>query len=348
MRILRIKLSVFLIMLFPLCAVAAAEETIQLQPYQRSLELTGFTRAKAEVAIAGEVSGRCSKIHVDLGDTVPASGIVAELDSTLVRLDLVKNKIAQEQAGRQLLLEKKTLDRYTTLMENKSAAQATFDEASLRADILELTLQDLVNEEARQKEMLDRHTLRGPPGWQVIERFVEEGAFVHQGEAVMRLGDFRQLLVSFMLSYEELDLLRKMEEIILRFPELEVTAEARIHRVSPGFDVKSRKIPVDLIVLPETFSSAVDLRGGLRVTLTIVGKEETGSFVVPMSALVSRYEAHWLVKADGRRKKVILLGTEAHGQEAQAIITGKELAAGESFLLLPADAATPEQDQPQG
>lgn len=341
-------LSVFFIVLFSLCALAAAEETVQLRPYQRSLELTGFTRAKAEVAIAGEVSGRCSKIHVDLGDTVPASGIVAELDSTLVRLDLVKNNIAQEQAKRQLLLEKKTLDRYTTLMENKSAAQATFDEASLRADILELTLQDLVNEEARQKEMLDRHTLRGPPGWQVIERFVEEGAFVHQGEAVMRLGDFRQLLVSFMLSYEELDLLRKMEEIILRFPELDVMAEARIHRVSPGFDAKSRKIPVDLIISPETFASVVEPRGGLRVTLTIIGKEETGSFVVPMSALVSRYEAHWLVKADGRRKKVILLGTDGHGQEAQAIITGKDLVAGESFLLLPADAATPEQDQPQG
>jgi RND family efflux transporter MFP subunit len=337
-----------LMVLFPLCAIAVAEETVQLRPYQRSLELTGFTRAKAEVAIAGEVSGRCRRIHVDLGDTVPASGVVAELDSTLVRLDLEKNNIAQEQARRQLLLEKKTLDRYTTLMENQSAAQATFDEASLRADILELTLRDLVNEEARQKEMLDRHTLRGLPGWQVIERFVEEGAFVHQGEAVMRLGDFRQLLVGFMLSYEELDLLRKMETIIFRFPELGVTAEARIHRVSPGFDAKSRKIPVDLIVSPETFSAAVESRGGLRANLTIVGKEEIGSFVVPMSALVSRYEAHWLIKADGRRKKVILLGTDGHGREAEAIITGKDLAAGESFLLLPADTATPEQHQPRG
>jgi len=89
----------------------------------------------------------------------------------------------------------------------------------------------------------------GLPAWRVVERFVEEGAFVHQGEAVMRLGDFRQLLVSFMLSYEELDFLRKMEEITFRFPELEVTAEARIHRISPGFDAKSRKIPVDLIFL---------------------------------------------------------------------------------------------------
>jgi RND family efflux transporter MFP subunit len=338
-------LSLFFMVLFSLCAVAAAaEETVQLRPYQRHLQLTGFTKAKAEVDVSGEVSGRCTKIFVDRGDTVPPSGVIAELDSTLVRLDLVKNKIAREQAARQLLLEKKTLDRYTTLMENKSAAQATFDEASLRADILELTLQDLVNEEARQKEMLDRHTLRGPPGWQVVERFVEEGTFVHQGEAVMRLGDFRQLLVSFMLSYEELDLLRKMERITFRFPELDVTAEARIYRVSPGFDAKSRKIPVDLIVAPETFSSAVEPRGGLRVNLTIVGKEETGSFVVPMSALVSRYEAHWLVKADGRRKKVILLGTD--GQEA--IVTGKELVSGESFLLFPADVAIPEQNQPQG
>jgi RND family efflux transporter MFP subunit len=333
----------FLVLFLNLFSLASAQETVELRPYQRLLTLTSFTRAKAELSVAGEVSGRCTRILVDRGDTVPPSGVVAELDSTFVRLDLEKNIIAQQQARRQLELEKKTLSRYTTLMQSNSAAQATFDEASLRADLHELTLKSLKNEQARLKETLDRHTLYGPPGWQVVDRFIEEGAFVHQGEPVLRLGDFRQLLVRFMLSYEELELLQKMASITLQFPELNVTAAGQIYRVSPDFDAKSRKIPVELILSPPATFSASSLRGGLRANLTIVGREERGSFVIPTSALVSRYEAHWLVKADGQRKKVILLGTNAEGQ--QAIVAGSELIPGETFLAFPASSRK-EQDQP--
>lgn len=333
---------VFFLYLF---SPVSAEETVQLRPYHRQLSLTGFTRAKAELSVAGEVSGRCTRILVDRGDIVPPSGVVAELDSTFVSLDLEKNKIAQQQARQQLELEQKTLSRYTTLMQSNSAAQATYDETSLRAALYELTLKSLKNEQVRLKETLDRHTLYGPPGWRVIDRFIEVGTFVHQGEPVLRLGDFRQLLVRFMLSYEELELLQKMTSIIFQFPELKATAEAQIYRVSPDFDAKSRKIPIDLIVSPPATFSASSLRGGLRTILTIVGKKEIGSFVIPISALVSRYEAHWLVKADGRRKKVILLGKNDDG--SQAIIAGKELAAGETFLASPESSPVKEHDQPE-
>jgi RND family efflux transporter MFP subunit len=337
-------ISVFLVLFLNLFSPVLAEETVELLPYQRLLTLTSFTRAKAELSVAGEVSGRCTRILVDRGDIVPPSGVVAELDSTFVRLDLEKNSIAQKQARLQLDLEKKTLSRYTTLMQSNSAAQATFDEASLRADLHELTLESLKNEQARLKETLDRHTLYGPPGWQVVDRFIEEGAFVHQGEPVLRLGDFRQLLMHFMLSYEELELLQKMTSISLQFPELSITAPGQIYRVSPDFDAKSRKIPVELILSPPATFSAASLRGGLRANLTIAGREERGSFVIPSSALISRYEAHWLVKADGQRKKVIVLGTNEDGQ--QAIVTGNELIPGETFLAFPESSSRKEHVQP--
>lgn len=342
-------LSWFPIVFFSFVTVVLAKDSVQLRPYKRDLQLTGFTRAKAELTVAGELGGRCTKLWVDRGDIVPPSRVVAELDSTFVRLDLAKNQIDQQQAIRQLDLEKKTLSRYTNLLKSNSAAEATFDEASLRADILALSLKSLQNEEIRLKERLERHLLRGPPGWQVIERFIEEGSFIHQGEPVMRLGDFRQLLVPFSLSYQELQLLEQMDSIVLDFPELQAKVVGEIFRVSPDFESKSRKIPVELVIDQPPFSNAVKLRGGLRAQLTIVGKEEKGSFVIPLSALVNRYEAHWLVKADGERKKVILVGLLGTDEKAQqAIVAGKELVSGESFLLFPDETERKEQGQPNG
>ncbi len=339
MCVLKVFVLFFLCFLTPV----SAEEIVELRPYHRELSLTGFTRAKAELSVAGEVSGRCTRIVVDRGDMVPPSGLIAELDDTFIRLDLEKNSIAQEQARRQLELEKKTLSRYTTLMQSNSAAQATYDDASLRAELYELSLKSLRNERARLQETLDRHMLYGPPGWQVIDRLIEEGAYVRQGETVFLLGDFRQLLVRFMLSYEELELLQKMTAIVLDFPELNATGEAQIYRVSPDFDAASRKIPVDLQVFPSAPFTASS-RGGLRTILTLVGKEQPGSFVVPVSSLISRYEAHWLVQADGQWKKVILLGTRDAGR--QAIIGGEDLVTGETFLLSPISSSGRDHEQP--
>ncbi len=322
--------SIFLIFL---SSALSAEETVQLLPYKRQLLLNSLTRPIKELTIAGEVSGRCIEVLVDLGDTVTSTGVVAELDRTFVKLDLEKNEIAQQKASRQLELEKKTLSRYTTLIKSNSAAQATFDEATLRADIHKLTLDSLKNEEIRLGEVLKRHSLKGPSGWEVVERLVEPGEFVRQGEPVLRLGNFKKLLVSFMLTYEELGLLRQMDRITLYLEEIGQEVEGKIHQVAPDFDEKSRKIPVDLIIARKSPSLDAGLRGGLRVQLTIDGKEEADTFVIPFSALTSRYEANWLVTADGQRKKVILLGKSGDGQDA--IVAGSNLIAGQSFLAFP-------------
>lgn len=58
------------------------------------------------------------------------------------------------------------------------------------------------------------------------------------------------------------------------------------------------------------------LRGGLRAQLRIRGKSEQNSFRIPSTALVSRYDAHWLLLSDGTQKKVILLGTTEDGKDA--------------------------------
>jgi len=310
-----------------------ATEIFELRPFKRQLSFTGFTRPQKELVVSSEVSGRCKAVLLEQGDTVAPSGFVAEMDSTFIELDLNKNRIAQEQAKSQLELEKKTLSRYTTLIKTNSAAQATYDDAVLRADIHTLALRNLENEEVRLQELIRRHTLLGPAGWKVMARFVEPGEFIRQGEQVIRLGDFRQLVIPFFLTYEEINLLKKTEKIRLFVPDLGVDVESRIFRVAPGFNEKTRKIPVDLIVDADMVGTEISLRGGMRVLLKLAGKKEDGSFFVPFSALISRYDTHWLTTEDGERKNVILLGKSE--DVGYAVVAGAELVAGESFLVYP-------------
>lgn len=310
----------------------SAQEFIELQPYSRERVFTGFTRPLQEMVLTGEVSGKCVDIFVDVGDKVESADVV-EIDSTFIRLDLEQNVISQKKTQEQLDLEEKTLKRFTSLIQKNSTAQANYDEALFSANNLKLTLEGLKAEETRLKELLERHILKAPLGWMVLERFIEPGEYIRLGEPVLKLGDFNQLTVPFLLSFEELELLEKMEKIKLHFPELNRAVVAEIYRISPGFNEEKKKISVELITSGESQAGPIEWRGGLRTQLKIDGKKEQHTYLVPFTALISRYDANWLVSAEGTRKKVVLLGRSETGDKA--IVAGDELYAGEKVYASP-------------
>lgn len=327
----------FLIFFISICASQVfAEELVKLQPYAREISFTGFTRPIKELSIAAEISGKYIAVLVDVGDSVRGDGVVAEIDSTFVRLDLEKNKLVQKQTELQLALANKTLARFKNLINKNSTAQATYDETVLNAEVLELTLKALKNEQERLTEHLERHTLHAPVGWDVTQRLVEPGEYVRQGEPILRLGNFKTLLIPFLFTYEELSLLQRMERLTLYLPDLDGEVEAKFYRVAPDFDENRRKISVDLMVTKEAMGSHSVLRGGLRAQLRIKGKTEQNSFTIPSTALISRYDAHWLLAPDGKQQKVILLGTTEDGKEL--IVNGSELTAEDLFVADPSSS----------
>jgi RND family efflux transporter MFP subunit len=313
--------------------ILLAADTVELQPHFRTITLTGLTYPLQEITITSEVSGRCLKIAADVGDTIPEAGNLAEIDTTFIRLDLEANRIAQDQATRQLTQEEKTLARYTTLLNQKSTPQARLDEAALAADLHRLMLQKLHNEEARLHEQLKRHMLDAPVGWQLIERYAEPGEFIQAGKPVARLGDFRRLLVPLALTYNELQSLMAIQDIDLYLPDIQTNVSAEIHRTSPVFAAATRKIPVELILEADQPDQPLPLRGGMRVELMFAGDMENTSFRIPRSALISRYEANWLMRPDTTRVQVIFLGYSEDNNFA--IVSGHDLAAGQQFIAHP-------------
>lgn len=315
---------------------AWAQELVTLRPYNRQVAFSGITRPVQELTIAAEVSGKFTAVPVDVGDVVGGSGVVAEIDTTFVKLALEKNKIAQQQTGLQLVLAKKNLARFQNLITQKSTAQATYDETVLSAQVLELTLENLKNEQETLTEQLQRHTLRAPIGWSVIQRHVEPGQYIRQGEPILRLGNFQSLRIPFLFTYEELVLVRNMAKLKVALPDLGSEAEAELYRVAPDFDEKSRKIAVDLRIIEKEVAANPALRGGVRGQLTVEGKTEQHSFLIAAAALVSRFEAHWLVDPEGKQRKVVLLGETKDGKDA--IVYGSELIPGDQFMANPSSS----------
>ncbi len=332
------------VVLISLCCLGSpdpirAEETVQLRPYHRLATLTGFTRAKQTMKISSEVSGNCLALHGQHGETIPLSGRLALIDTTFITLDLEANRLAQKKVLRQLASEKKILKRYTTLHDRKSVPEAILDEVVLNAELHELSLMNLKNEAARLQQRFDRHTITAPPGWQVIERLIEPGEYVQAGQPLAHLGNFKQLLVPLALSFNELQSLERTERISLLLPDLNRRVSAWLYRTSPTFDATTKKIAVDLLLESQQDHLSLRLRGGMRVQLQLRLNEQTNTFVLPLSAVVSRYDAHWLVTAQQQRIKVVFLGRSEDG--TLAIISGQGLAVNDTFLVNPSQVLQP-------
>lgn len=311
-------------------------DLVELRPYYRTITLTGFTYPRQEVTISSEVSGRCESIYADIGDEIPENGVLAEIDTTFINLDLEANKVKQEKAKRQLAQEEKTLARFTSLRRKESAPQAQLDEAELAADLNRIEIKELQNEAKRLREKLIRHKITAPVGWLVIERFVEQGELVQEGKAVARLGDFRQLLIPLAVSYSELLAIEATSSLHVELPDLGLSIPAVIYRISPVFDARTRKIQVELLIearRPAPDNNQDIIRGGMRVHISFKSQEESNSFIIPASALINRYEAQWLMKPDNTMIQVILIGTEDDGK--LAIISGETLKAGQRYLADP-------------
>ena len=333
------SLCLLLFILGVICP-AWAEELATLRPYARQISFTGFTRPIQELTLAAEISGKYTAVPLDVGDVVGAGGVVAEIDATFVRLALQKNNIAQQQTGLQLVLAKKNLARFQSLIDKKSTAQATYDETVLNAEILERALLNLKNEQENLTEQLQRHTLHAPVGWSVIARHVEPGEYVRQGEPILKLGNFQSLLIPFFFTYEELSLVRDMAGLTVFLPDLGCEVAAEIYRVAPDFDEKSRKIGVELRIVDKDMAANPALRGGIRVILTIEGKTERNSFLITANALVSRYDAHWLISPDGKQLKVVLLGMTEDGKDA--IVNSSVFTPGDQFIINPGSSGNPD------
>ena len=331
--------NVFLlgILLFVLSGTAVAGDKSEKQidvglfPYYRSSVVTGFTQPIRTMAITSEVGARCLHVLADRGDFVPESGLLVELDPTFVDLDLKRNRLAQDQTKRRLELEKKNLERFTTLYRKDSAPAATYEEAALQRDIQALGLESLINEEQRLLELKKRHHVTGPPGWQVTERTVEPGEVVRQGQQLMRLASFQKIMVPFFLTFTELQEVKARKKISLYLPELDREVVASLSRISPDYDTRSRKIRVEFHFGNAEQSRDSGVRSGIRAELEL-SKPEAGLYTLSRAALISRYEAHWLRSArTGELVKVIYLGESQESDKV--IVSGALLQADDRFLI---------------
>ena len=299
----------------------------------REVVLSGFTRARAEVPLVAETSGRVLEVGWDIGERVTGERPFARIDDTFIRLDLDRVRVEQDRLTTQVAFDRREVERHEQLARrhNASASQLDSLEQALRNDTHALETAEV--ERKVLEERLARTRLKAPDGWWITARSVEPGQWIREGETLGRAADFSTLLVPFALTPEQLASLEsEADGLTLRLPDLGREVAARIHSRNPAFDPENRKSAVE-IAIDEPIEPA---RGGLRAELRLRLPERSGAVSLPRAALERSYEEHWVTREDGERLPVVELGADGTDPE-RVRVSSPGIRPGDRFRLQPTD-----------
>ena len=311
--------------------VAASEAVSTLFTTRQAFReevLTGFTRPRTVLDLLSEESGRCVRVFADVGEVIGAKGVYAELDGTFLRLELEQVQAQRRQSTSEATYYGKELARFSSLLADETVAESSVDELRFRYEAAIAQEAALAAQAATLEERLRRMVIRAPAGWVVMERNVEPGKWVAAGSLVGVVGQFTTLLVPYALTVEELSALSSIEELTLYMPDFATQARARVRFVSPDFDPVTRKISVECEITKGDFP----FRGGLRAQLRLQLPEPGNVVLVPRESLLLSYEEYFLVRQDGSRVKVTLLGGD---DEGMVRVSAPGLEPDMEFLLSP-------------
>ena len=273
-------------------AAAAFEAKAEKRDIRETVEAAGFVRAVIYSNIRAEVSGKLQKLFVETGDMVKKDQVLAELDPVLAKAD-------EDEARRNVQLQKFTLERITRDLRRSEAlrekgfvserelldARTAFEVAKLQGEIAQSRL-DKASENVRKT------VIRAPHAGQVSDCTIVEGQIVigaqsiNSGTLIMTISDTSVLRVDVNLNEFAATRVELGKDALVTFDSLPgLRKSGKITFMTP-FGTADLKVP-DLRVFPTqvSFAAGDGVRPGISANVTVTVDSVKGCVAVPVSAV---------------------------------------------------------------
>ncbi len=155
----------------------------KLEPVQKGdisvvITATGKINPVTRVQVGTQVTGTISKIYADFNQKVRKGEVIAEIDPTFLKAQLLEAEANEERASAQVKQMKRTLDRATELLDRKLISQADKEEAATNFDLALAQQKQTAAAYHRAEVSLRYTTIVSPIDGVVISRNVDVGQTV--------------------------------------------------------------------------------------------------------------------------------------------------------------------------
>jgi membrane fusion protein (multidrug efflux system) len=273
----------------PVRAVAA-----KVAPAVLETGAVGSLRADEAVTIRPEIAGRLAKILFDEGHSVKKGALLATLDASETRAQLMSSSA-------QAKLDLQRLERAEDLFKKGFISQQALDEArSSHARSAARVRED----EAK----LAKSEIRAPFSGVAGLRQVSEGAYVAAGTDIARLEKIDQLKLDFRVPEIHLASLKRGQSVKVAVDAYAAESFAgSVYAIEPAVDEQTRTV----LVRARVANADLKLRPGMfaRVQLQLGVREQ--AVWIPEEAIVPRGQDSYVFRVNGGRAELVRVQTGA-------------------------------------
>ena len=256
------------------------------QPFARQIETpaTIAFNPTQQAYVIIPFSGRVTRSHVRLGQTVSAGTPLFELSSA----DFIEAQADFFQARSEYEVAARAFRRYQELYNNGVAAQRDLEEARMEYEVAQ---QELLHATAvvrvfhpnpETMTVGDPLIIRSPIAGTVIENEVVLGQFINEEEEVISIANLQAMWLEAHISERDIRFVNNESTIQFRLnAHPDTTMTARVFHISNFVDEETRMINL----FAETDNQHHLLRAGMFATAIITGQEQQ-RITVPETAIM--------------------------------------------------------------
>ncbi|MDI9243796.1 efflux RND transporter periplasmic adaptor subunit [Marinobacter sp. CHS3-4] len=301
-----------------------------------SVSAVGNLKARDQVALTTEVSGRVVAMNLNAGSKVAEGALLLRLDDRQARADLQVAQATLADARRQL-------ERARRLRSNNSISQSQVDALSTGVNVAEAQL-------ASAQTRVDNHRIEAPFAGVVGLNDISMGAYLGSGTEVATLDATSQMELSFAIPEKFLGQIRLGQRVQGHTPAFpEDRFEGELVELGTRINELSRTLPVRAMI----DNADGKLRPGQYMAAELTLRQREALIIPEQAVMIRGDETYVFVALDGVAKRVsVQLGSRSPGivevasgltLEDRVVVTGQDrLSSGDRIQVVEDTAAIPD------
>ena len=263
-------------------------------------EVVGSVRAKSVASIETKVSGRITKMHVDLGQRVDKDQLLAEIDAKEVKAQYDRAVANRDQAQRDY-------KRFADLLQKQITSRQEFDTVEARYRVAEAALREA-------DSMLGYVEVRSPFDGVVVRKLADTGDFAAPGKPILQIENPEKLRFEADVPEALIETVRSGARVDVLISSLSAPLHGTVSDISPTADPVSRTFLVRVELPGEKGCKAGQFGRALFPTGTY------SSIGVPASSVVLRGQMEMVFIDEGGRARLRLVKTgKRFGDEVELL-----------------------------
>ena len=282
---------------------------------------SGEVRARFETALAFRVGGKIVKRHIEVGSTVKAGQLLAELDPQDLRLAEAASRAQLGAAQADFDLAERDLKRYTELLEKKFISPADYERRKNLFDTARARFAQVKAQHAVSANQAVYSQLRADHDGVIVSIEAEAGQVVAMGQPVMRLVQPQEKEVVVNVPENRLAELSAAQDIrISLWAEPGKLYRGKVREISPAADPVTRTYTAKVTVL----DAVPAMQLGMTANVLLGGGTTTPAAELPLTALYQLRgdPAIWLVEPTSGKVRLIAVKVGEYREKTFTVVSG--------------------------